>query len=192
MGSILRTLFLIPICAGLACSSSSSPDHKGAQQKGPHFVSYDGFSLDAGLSTRFAARNLGEDWLVLQMSLISRSGSFELHRRDISVRDPSGNRLPLISREEFRLSYPQFRSAFLESEIAGSDPWEETTQLPQCGWFFVQPSRGLSQDSIYLTPQRRCVGPFVFQVPGGVQPGRWVLMIDLEEDDVRIPFQLQE
>ena len=43
----------------------------GAQQKGPHFVSYDGFSLDAGLSTRFAARNLGEGWLVLQMSLIS-------------------------------------------------------------------------------------------------------------------------
>ncbi len=192
MGRLLQNLVLISACTGLACSSSQVSDPNGAQQKGPHFVSYDGYSLDAGLSTRFAARNLGEGWLVLQMSLISRNGSYQLYRPDISVRDPNGNRLPLISREEFRSSYPQFRSAFLESEIAGNDPWEETTQLPECGWFFVQPSRGLSQDAIYLTPQRRCVGPLVFQVPGGVQPGRWVLMIDLEEEDVRIPFHLQE
>jgi hypothetical protein len=30
----------------------------------------------------------------------------------------------------------------------------------------------------------------VFAVPEGVRPGQWVLIIDLEEHDVRIPFKL--
>lgn len=188
----LRSLVMLPVLLGLACSSSSNSTPMGAQDKGPNFVSYDGRSLDVGVNTRYATRNLGERWLVLQTSLVSRSGSIELNRKDISVRDPNGNRLPLISREEFRLSYPQFRSAFLDSELIGGDPWGDIGRLIPCGWFFVDPSNGLSQDAIYVNSQRGCFGPLVFQVPGGVQPGRWVLMIDLEEEDVRIPFQLQE
>lgn len=148
--------------------------------------------MDAGLSTRQASRHLGERWLVVEVRLESRSGPLQLNRADISVRDPRGNRLPLISRQEFQASYPQFRSAFLDYETEVKDPWTEETPFPQCGWFFVHPSRGPSQESIYLNSQRDCFGPLVFQVPGGVQPGRWVLMIDLEEDDVRIPFQLEE
>ena len=35
-----------------------------------------------------------------------------------------------------------------------------------------------------------CSGPLVFAVADGVQPGRWVLLIDLEGSDVRIPFTL--
>ena len=35
-----------------------------------------------------------------------------------------------------------------------------------------------------------CSGPLVFAVPDGVRPGEWVLLIDLEGSDVRIPFTL--
>jgi len=36
-----------------------------------------------------------------------------------------------------------------------------------------------------------CWGPLVFQVPGGVQPGRWRLVIELEESTADIPFELE-
>jgi len=36
-----------------------------------------------------------------------------------------------------------------------------------------------------------CSGPLVFSVPGGVQPGRWRLVIDLEESRVDLPFELE-
>ena len=64
--------------------------------------------------------------------------------------------------------------------------------MPECGWFFIHPSRGLSRVVIYIHPQSDCYGPLVFQVLGGVQPGRWVVMVDLEEENIRIPFLLEE
>ena len=180
------------LSAAAGCSSSRTSEPQGAQQRGPTFVSYDGHSFDAGLSTRHAARHLGDRWLVLEITMVSRSGVLELRREDIQVRDPSGNRLPLISRQEFQASYPQFRSAFWDSEFPVQNPWGDDPPLTRCGWFFVHPSQGLSRDVVYLNPQRACSGPLVFQVPGGVQPGRWVLAIDLEEDNVRIPFILED
>jgi hypothetical protein len=31
-----------------------------------------------------------------------------------------------------------------------------------------------------------------FDVPGGIQPGRWVFEVDLPESEIRIPFDLGE
>jgi len=36
-----------------------------------------------------------------------------------------------------------------------------------------------------------CSGPLVFRVSGGIQPGRWRLIIELEESRVDIPFVLE-
>jgi hypothetical protein len=180
------------LSVGVGCSSSGTSEPQGARERGPTFVSYDGRSLDAGLSTRFATRHLGDRWLVLQIAMISRSGVLEIQRDAIEVRDPEGNRLPLISREEFQASYSQFRAAIRDSDVSSPDPWAEEAPFDRCSWFFVHPSRGLSRDVVYLNPQRECSGPLVFQVPGGVQPGRWILAIDLEEDAVRIPFILRD
>jgi hypothetical protein len=65
--------------------------------------------------------------------------------------------------------------------------------LSPCGYWFIVP-RGVTNFApiLEVSPLRVCYGPLVFHVPGGVQPGRWVLEIDLEESDVRIPFTLGE
>jgi len=36
-----------------------------------------------------------------------------------------------------------------------------------------------------------CSGPLVFKVPGGIQPGRWRLIIEQEESRVDVPFELE-
>ena len=41
-----------------------------------------------------------------------------------------------------------------------------------------------------VIPGYWCSGALVFNVPGGVRPGKWVLIIGLEGNDVRIPFTL--
>ena len=188
----LRLTTTLLLLAALSCSSSRNSEPEGARQRGPTFVTYEGRSLDASISTRHTLRHLGDRWLVLEARLISRSGTLEIRRQDISVRDPAGHRLPMISIQEFRASYPEFRSAFTEPQLSGRNFWEEPVPLPECGWFFIHPSRGLSRDVIYIHPQSDCYGPLVFQVPSGVQPGRWVVMVDLEEENIRIPFLLEE
>jgi hypothetical protein len=45
-------------------------------------------------------------------------------------------------------------------------------------------------DQVSVNYQRVCQGRLFFKVPGGVQPGRYVLGVDLEETAVRIPFTL--
>ncbi len=35
------------------------------------------------------------------------------------------------------------------------------------------------------------LGPLIFSVPGGVQPGRWRLVIELEESRPDIPFVIE-
>jgi hypothetical protein len=45
-------------------------------------------------------------------------------------------------------------------------------------------------DRLSLNDRRACQGRFFFKIPGGVQPGKWVLGMDLEETKVRIPFTI--
>ncbi len=50
---------------------------------------------------------------------------------------------------------------------------------------------GFAQDEIAINPFEECWGPLVFNVTGGVQPGRWRLVIELEESTADIPFHLE-
>jgi len=55
---------------------------------------------------------------------------------------------------------------------------------------FSKPGTGVPAIIVSLNDQRACSGRLFFQVPGGVQQGRWVLAIDLPESEVRIPFEI--
>jgi hypothetical protein len=64
-------------------------------------------------------------------------------------------------------------------------------RLDECAiQFFVTPGQGVSFDQVTLNDRRECFGRLFFDVPGGIQSGRWVLGIDLEESEIRIPFEL--
>jgi hypothetical protein len=48
------------------------------------------------------------------------------------------------------------------------------------------------RSSLRINPGQWCSGPLVFRAPGGVQPGPWLVLIRLEEGELRVPFPLSE
>jgi hypothetical protein len=187
--SIGLTMLLI----AAACSSSTPSTEPEVRERGRNAVRYDSRTLDAFVSTSWANRHLGDPWLLLDTALVANRGVIQLERTEISVKTPSGVRIPMISNDEFRASLNEFRSGVRFADSAPVDRWDDRATTPVCDrWFYANPNRmGIAYDTVYLRPLQECFGPLVFMVPGGVQPGRWVLMIELEEESVRIPFTLE-
>jgi len=98
----------------------------------------------------------------------------------------------LATQKEFNESYSSLQ-AFLRSADVVRDPMEYWPPRKQdCAFrFFVGPGQGVSFDEFSVNDFRACRGRLLFDIPGGVQPGRYVLSIDLEESDVEIPFTLE-
>jgi hypothetical protein len=161
-------------------------------QRGRNVLVYDGPELRAELVSTWANRRLGEEWLVVKLSITAANrGSTEVAAASITMTSPEGRKLPLIDNERFQKAYPELRFA-LES----IDPWSPPlrsfdSDLRPCEHWFLAPRFSFADRStLLLFPGRWCSGPLVFRTANGVQPGRWVLEIDLEESRVRIPFEL--
>jgi hypothetical protein len=177
-----------------ACSSAPTAVTPEVTQEGRYLVWYTGREMRAELGYRWASSHLGDEWLVLKLSLVSAGGSAPVVERDaVRVRTPDGHTLALIEQQEFRRIFGKLRTA-----LDRIDAWGPPTNRfagfrePCKQWFLAPPGMFLDRSSLRLNANRWCGGPLVFQVPIGVQPGHWVLMIDLEESDVRIPFELAE
>lgn len=180
---------LVCLAATLACSTADTDRTPEVTQRGTYIVWYQGPEIQAELDYRWADRNLGDEWLILRLSLTGPGTSVE--RQSIRIRTPDGHTLPLLDQLEFRRVYGKLRVG-----LDRSYAWEPPTgrfagSREPCGqWFLVPPGQFLATSTLFLSSARVCTGPLVFQVPIGVQPGRWVLTIDLEESDARIPFML--
>jgi hypothetical protein len=185
----LRWFSLVVLVVTIACSSAAPTRTPEVTQKSPYLVWYRGPEIDAELNYRWADGHLGDEWLIVKLSLVG--AGTRVDQSDVRVRTPDGHTIPLLDQQEFRRMYGKLRIG-----LDWSYAWEPPTggiagSREPCGqWFLVPPGQFLASPTLYLTSTRVCTGPLVFQVPIGVQPGRWVLMIDLEESDVRIPFVL--
>jgi hypothetical protein len=183
-------LLLLTACAG---TSSGNAD-LGTRELSRYAVLYRGIELDVTVGFRQAAQALGEEWLILAVELrsTSRSGPTTVAHSDISVVTPDGRRLVLIGQDEFRKIYGGIRIAVRRAlaalPILGR---YETSQMPCDRWFLADPFGGFAYEEISVNTFQVCSGPLVFSVPGGIQPGRWRLVIELEESRVDIPFELE-
>lgn len=165
----------------------------GVTQRGDHPFIYDGPELEAILGTHETTRSLGENWLVLAVYLRANSGagSLSIERKAISAMTPDGHRLPLITQDEFRAAYSRIHTRVRRAEFSSPTAGSPTAPLQTCDrWFFAEIGEGFATDELYLTSFMQCAGPLVFSVPQGVQPGRWRLVIELEESRVDIPFEV--
>jgi hypothetical protein len=160
----------------------------------PGVLRYEGPELHAEVLTRTAQRELGSEWLVLEVSLrASDSSTSTVSREEITLTTPGGQRLPIISQEEFRRAFGELRGQLRTIELIPrqpTDPLEVSRRLAD-RWFLVEPFQAIAVDTIRLSGFEVHRGPLVFLVPGGVQPGRWVLRIELEESVATIPFILE-
>ncbi len=176
------------------CSTDSGRVDGGVRETGRYSVVYGGPEIQATVRFFQAKRDLGGEWLILVAHLrgAHSGGITKIHRRDISVRTPDGRRLPLITQAEFREAYREIHSR-VRRAVSSSAPlsmYDEDRRL--CDrWFLEEPVGGFAQDEIAISTFEECWGPLVFKVTGGVQPGRWRLVIELEESTADIPFHLE-
>lgn len=167
----------------------------GVRQHGNHLFTYEGPEMEAVLATHQVAGQLGDSWLVLALELQSSpgAGAATVRRSDISVRRPDGRPLPLIEQAEYRKNYGRVRVA-VERALAALPTIGrfDSAQMPCDRWFLADPLAGFAYDEIAVNTFQTCRGPLVFHVPGGIQPGRWRLLVELEESTVDIPFEVEE
>jgi hypothetical protein len=156
-------------------------------------VWYTGSELRAELEYRWAARHPGDEWLVLHLAVAGASGGPVAVSRDaISVQTPRGATIGLATQEQLRRVHQSLRMA-----LTSYDAWQPYSHrfdrsLRPCGeWLFSPPPSLDFTETVYPSRQRFCTGPLLFQVPGGAQPGRWHLVIELEESTPRIPFDIE-
>jgi hypothetical protein len=157
-------------------------------------VIHEGPELIVALGFHHASRSIGDEWLILAVELTASAGGGRtiVNHSDISVFAPDGRRLALVGQEEFRGNYGEIRVALERSlrslPILGR---YDRSQMPCDRWFLVGPFGGFAYGEVPVNTFQLCSGPLVFRVIGGIQPGRWRLIIELQESRVDIPFELE-
>lgn len=186
-------LLLLVGAAGCSTTSLTGPDTPVVEQLGQAVVRAGSGEIWAVVDYRYAAANVGSEWLILEIAVTAADGRrFELTRSDIFLRGPSGARYPLPTQQEFSLAYNDLRGAFRHAGVAASplQLYFPSNRRPCDFQFFTPPGTGIAFDTVEINDRRACQARLPFQVPGGVQLGRWVLGIDLEESQLRVPFDL--
>jgi hypothetical protein len=176
-----------------ACSSTVPTDTPGVERAGASVLLYKGPEVEAALGYRFAASNLGSDWLMLDLAATATRGTVEVKRERISLRTPEGETVPLATQQEFGEAYGSLRADIERANVA-ADPLDyfPRGRLPCTLGFFTVPGEGLAFPAVWLDDRRVCVGRLYFAVPGGVQEGTYTLVIDFEESQLHVPFRLGE
>lgn len=189
--SYLVTVLLI---AGCATASRPAVDEYGTETFGRHAVIHRGPELEMAVGFSQATTSLGDEWLpiAVEFATAPRSKAVVVDRIAITMIAPDGRRLPLVTQEQFRSNYNRMRvrldRAMAILPILGR---YETAMMPCDRWFLVGPFGGFAVEAVPVNTFQVCSGPLVFNVPGGVQPGRWRLIVELEESRADIAFQIE-
>jgi hypothetical protein len=189
LGVALGTLLAVAV----GCSSAVPTETPGVERLGEYILRERGAEAEVVLGYRFANMSLGEEWLILELAVTSPPGqSAKVERDNIFVRTPDGVRIPAATQKAFNEAYQKMRSTVTQANVA-RDPMDyfPPNREPCSIQMYVAPGEGVAFDQVTVNDRRGCQGKMFFYVPGGIQPGRWVLGIDLEETDIRIPFELQ-
>jgi hypothetical protein len=176
-------------CESVALSSTDPPE---LELIGDGVIRYRGVDVWVVVEYQYAATAIGERWLMLDVGVTAVEGrDVSVDRDSVFVRTPAGRRVPLATQSEFSAAYSGLRSQLRRATVLQNASYSFPATRGPCRFeFFNEPGGGITFDSVWINQRRVCYERFLFGVPGGVVPGRWVLGIDLEASDVRIPFQM--
>ncbi len=176
-------------CGGVALSSTDPPE---LELMGDGVIRYRGPETWVVVEYQYAATAIGDRWLILDVGVTAvEDRAVSIERDKVFVRTPAGRRVPLATQSEYGLAFTELRSRLRRANVLQNATYSFPATRRPCRFeFFNEPGQGITFDSIWINDRRVCYERLLFDVPGGVVPGRWVLGIDLEEGDVRIPFQL--
>ena len=199
----MRKIALVPIviCAMAAlvtgCSSSSNSKGKTSEptvdQLGKTISRYRDPLVEVIVDYKFANISQGDNWMILNVAVTtSESAAIEVRRGNVLVRTPDGRKIPLPPYPEFIAAYPEIQSAARRAALA-SDPIDFTQAGRQTCDLRFQPLPGTvaALESVYVNMRKICQGLLYFPVQGGIQPGGWEFIIEFEEFDARVPFEIE-
>ena len=188
---------LVLAAAGCSTTTPAMPNpvtEPAIDQPGRHLVRYRDSVIEIVIDTKYAANNLGAEWLILNTAMSGMTGAAtQVDRDQVSVRTPNGKTIPLPSYKEFNAAYPELATAARRASLS-SDPLDFTRGgRRNCSIDFMPlPGSGRSaKTALNVTNRQLCVGMLYFPVSGGVQPGRWKLVIEFEETEAVVPFSLE-
>ncbi len=159
------------------------------RQVGATAIVYRGPTLDMVVSYRFSENHPNGNWLLLDTAMTSYK-PIGIPRTAFAVRTPSGEVVPLATQHEFAVGYSEagwdatIDRAFMEP--MGYLPPLRVRQIR----FFAERGVGLAFDIAYLDAFHNSFGRLFFKIPGGLQRGRYELLINLPENPVMIPFTI--
>jgi len=201
---MLRKNALVPIvmlataAVFAACSSSSPAKGRSTEptvdQLGKTISRYRDPLVEVIVDYKFANLSVGSDWIILNVAVTSsESKAIEVRRDHVLVRTPDGRKIPLPPYPDFIAAYPKLQSAARRAALA-SDPIDFTQAGRQTCDLRFQPLPGTvaSLESVFVNMRKICQGLLFFPVEGGIQPGNWEFIIEFEEFDARVPFEIEQ
>lgn len=192
---VSRYIIVVFFAIMIFAADSAITQEVEVSREGRWRIWYTSPDLRAELDTHWADGHLGDEWIILKLALSGgTSGGVTTVSRDrIRLRTPDGVALDLPTQAEFRGVRGSMSSAF-QQENAWGPPAARFVGSKRrvIDWFFSPPGTTFHRENVYPSTMQYFAGPLVFEVPGGVQPGEWKLIIDLEETRAEIPFVLGE
>ncbi len=196
---VLGPIVMLTAAALFAGCSSSSPgkgrtNEPTVDQLGKTISRYRDPLVEVIVDYKFANMSQGDNWMILNVAVTtSESAAIEVRRGHVLVRTPDGRKIPLPPYPDFIAAYPEIQSAARRAALA-SDPIDFTHAGRQTCDLRFQPLPGTvaSLESVYVNMRKICQGLLYFPVQGGIQPGRWEFIIEFEEFDARVPFEIEQ
>jgi len=181
------------IVAAVGCSSAVPTETPGVERLGATSLRYRGPEVEVVMSHRYATASVGADWLMLELAITTAdTATVEIDRNKIWVRTPAGEEVALASQEAFRAAYGELSAKLAQADVMAEPLGYFAGRRERPLELFATPFEGLVYETVWLTYQEVHVGRLYFEVPGGIQPGRWELHLKLTESEVRIPFRLAD
>lgn len=177
---------------GLAVSRAALAQAVAApdvRQVGATVIVYKGPKLDMVLSYRFAENNPHGKWMLLD-TVMTAYTPIGIPRSAIALRVPSGAVVPLATQHELETGYSK-ASWDVTRDRALMEPmgYLPPHRMRPLG-FFAERGAGLAYDTTYLDAFHNNFGRLFFDLPGGIQRGRYELLINLPDSPVMIPFTI--
>jgi hypothetical protein len=189
-----RLVAIVSLSVLTAGAVSISAREAEVSREGKWRIWYTSPDLRAELDYHWADGHLGDEWMILKLSIAGASGGVTtVARENVRLRGPDGATYDLPTQAEFRGVRGSMSMAFRQESAWGPPASRFAGSLRRAEeWFFSPPGQTFHRETVHPSSFQYCSGPLVFQVPGGVQAGGWTLIIDLEEMRAKIPFVLGE
>ncbi len=172
---------------GTAAAADPAPPPQ-LTQVGATAIVYRGPQINVVVSDRFARYNPEGKWLLLDTAMTATSDPVEIPRGAIAVRTPGGTVVPLATQAEFELHYSQLASTLMRARVAGEPLGYLIPARYRLLRLFAPRGIGIVWDSAWLDQFHNSYGPLYFNLPNGVEKGRYELLIHLPKGEVVIPF----